>query len=80
LRRLLAFEAARARGYYEEARPLIGMVEPDSRHALWALIEIYSRLLKRIEQRDYEVLGARVRLSTLEKTGIALRAMLQRAL
>jgi phytoene synthase len=80
LRRLLAFEAARARGYYEEARPLIGMVEPDSRHALWALIEIYSRLLRRIEQRDYEVLGARVRLSTLEKTGIALRAMLQRAL
>lgn len=79
LRRLLAFEAARARGYYEEARPLIGMVEPDSRRALWALIEIYRRLLERIEQRGYDVLGARVRLSALEKTSIALRAMLRRA-
>lgn len=78
LRNLLAFEAARARGYYEEAQPLIGMVEPDSRHALWALIEIYRRLLERIEQRDYQVLSGRVRLSAIEKTGIALRAVLRR--
>ncbi|MCX7603443.1 MAG: phytoene/squalene synthase family protein [Bryobacteraceae bacterium] len=78
LQRLLAFEAARARAYYEEAEPLIGMVEPDSRHALWALIEIYRRLLGRIEQRGYEVLASRVRLSPLEKTAIALRAMLAR--
>ncbi|GIU78328.1 MAG: phytoene desaturase [Bryobacteraceae bacterium] len=78
LRNLLAFEAGRARGFYEEARPLIGMVEPDSRHALWALIEIYRRLLERIEQRDYDVLTDRVRLSALEKTSIALRAVLRR--
>lgn len=78
LRRLLAFEAARARAYYEEAQPLIGMVSPDSRHALWALIEIYRRLLSRIEQRGYEVLSQRVRLSALEKTSIALRAVLRR--
>ena len=78
LRNLLAFEAGRARGYYEEAQPLIGMVEPDSRHALWALIEIYRRLLERIEQRDYDVLTDRVRLSALEKTSIALRAVLRR--
>jgi len=78
LRRLLAFEAARARAYYDEAQPLIGMVSPDSRHALWALIEIYRRLLSRIEQRGYEVLSQRVRLSALEKTSIALRAVLRR--
>ncbi len=78
LRRLLAFEAARARAYYEEAQPLIAMVEPDSRHALWALIEIYRRLLGRIEQRGYDVLAERVRLPALEKTSIALRAVLRR--
>jgi len=78
LQRLLAFEAARARAYYREAEPLVGMVDPDSRHALWALIEIYRRLLGRIEERGYEVLAARVRLSALEKTAIALRAVLRR--
>lgn len=78
LRRLLAFEASRARAYYGEAQPLIAMVEPDSRNALWALIEIYRRLLDRIEQRGYEVLSSRVRLSALEKTAIALRAVLRR--
>ncbi len=78
LRRLLAFEASRARAYYDEAQPLISMVEPDSRNALWALIEIYRRLLDRIEQRGYEVLSSRVRLSALEKTAIALRAVLGR--
>jgi phytoene synthase len=80
LRRLLEFEASRARAYYDEALPLIGMVEPDSRHALWALIEIYRRLLARIEQRGYDVLSGRVRLSTPEKSLIALRAMLARLL
>ncbi len=78
LRRLLAYEAGRARGYYQEAQPLTGMVAADSRHALWALIEIYRRLLERIEQRGYEVLSERVRLPALEKTGIALRAILRR--
>jgi phytoene synthase len=80
LRRLLEFEASRAHGYYEEALPLTGMVEPDSRHALWALIEIYRRLLARIEQRGFDVLSGRVRLSTPEKSLIALRAMLARLL
>lgn len=80
LRGLLAFEAARARAFYREAEPLIGMVEPASRHALWALIEIYRRLLGRIEDRDFDVLASRVRLSALEKSGIALRAVLRRVL
>ncbi len=80
LRNLLAYEAGRARCYYEEAQPLIRMVSPDSRHALWALIEIYRRLLGRIEQRDYDVLTGRVRLSALEKASIALRAVLRRGM
>ena len=75
LRRLLAFEAGRARAYYEEAQPLIGMVDEDSRHALWALIQIYRRLLGRIEARGYEVMAGRVRVPALEKSWIALRAV-----
>jgi phytoene synthase len=77
VRELLCFEAARARCYYEEARPLIGMVEKRSRGSLWALIEIYSRLLGRIEERDYDVFNGRVSLSAWEKSLIVVRAMVK---
>jgi phytoene synthase len=73
---LMRFEAGRARAYYDESQPLIGMVDRRSRSSLWALIEIYSRLLRRIEQTNYDVLDRRVRLSALEKSWIVLRAML----
>lgn len=76
LRALLEFEARRARRYYDESRPLLAMIHADSRGALWALIEIYSRLLRRIEGRGYDVMRGRIRLSGFEKSSIALRAML----
>jgi 15-cis-phytoene synthase len=65
---------ARARGYYGESRPLIALVDADSRAALWALIEIYRRLLGRIEARGYDVFGGRVRLSAMEKSAVVVRA------
>ena len=79
LRRLLEYEAARARRYYDESRPLLGLIHADSRPALWALIEIYSRLLHHIERRGYDVMQGRIRLSTIEKSAIALRAVAGRA-
>ena len=75
LRALLAWYGRRARGYYDEARPLLELVDPSCRSSLWALIEIYSRLLDRIEARRYEVLGGRIRLSALEKSGVVARAI-----
>ena len=75
LKNLLAFEALRAKGYYAESRSLIGMVHPRSRRSLWALIEIYRRLLDRIEQSGYDVMSRRIRLSGLEKAGIVVRAL-----
>src|SRR6266851_5802853 len=56
-RQLMAFEAARARGYYEESRPLLHLVDRRNRPSLWALIEIYRRLLGRIEAANYDVLS-----------------------
>ena len=73
---LLAFEAGRARAYYNESAPLIQMVDPHSRSSLWALIEIYSRLLAKIERTHYDVLSHRVELSAREKLGIIARAFL----
>src|ERR1700732_478523 len=41
---------------------------------LWALARIYSSLLSRIEERDFDVFSERVRLNTAEKARILLRA------
>ncbi len=76
VRELLRFEAQRAWEFYRQGVRLIGKIERDSRAALWALARIYSSLLARIEDRDFDVFSERVRLSTAEKAGILLRARL----
>ncbi len=72
--RLMQFEAARARAYYTESAPLVELVHPRSRPALRALIAIYSRLLERIQARNYDVFSERVALSPAEKCWIVARA------
>jgi 15-cis-phytoene synthase len=75
--RLMEFEAARARRYYDESAPLIQMVHKRSRGSLWALITIYSRLLDRIRKVNYDVLSQRIRLSTAQKSWIVLQALVR---
>jgi 15-cis-phytoene synthase len=74
LRELLAFEAGRARQYYTESAPLVGMIDPASRASLRALIAIYSRLLDRIVDSGYKVLSRRIRVPTWEKVLILARS------
>ena len=74
LRSLLQFEAARAREYYRESAPLVGMIHAGSRPSLKALIGIYSRLLDKIEAAQYEVLAERVRVPNWEKVWILVRS------
>jgi phytoene synthase len=76
IQELLKFEAARAWNFYHEGVNLIPLVDADSRAALWALVRIYSGLLRRIEARGYDVFSERVRLTKSEKTRILLRARL----
>ena len=71
---LMRFEANRARGYYNEAMPLIKLVHSESRASLWALIQIYYRLLGRIEAKQFRVLDERIRLSTPEKAWLVVEA------
>jgi len=74
LHALLEDLGKRAREYYQFSRPMIEMVDRDSRSSLWALIEIYSRLFGRIEASGFEVLRARHRLPTWEKLSIVAMA------
>ena len=75
--RLMRFEAERARAYYQESRPLIDLVHRRSRPSLWAIIEIYRRLLDRIERSNFDVLDRRIRVPTWEKLGILASARLR---
>jgi phytoene synthase len=78
LRPVLEYEADRARRYYESAKWLMELIEEDSRPALWVLVEIYSRLLKKIAARDYDVLTERVSLTFWEKLRVLSRGFLLR--
>jgi phytoene synthase len=72
---LMRFEAQRARDYYRESAPLVGLIDPGSRASLRALIGIYSRLLDRIVASDYDVLARRVRVPTWEKLWVLMRSV-----
>ena len=72
---LMRFEAERARRYYDESAPLLDLVHPRSRPSLWALVTIYSRLLQRIQDSNYDVFTRRLRLSPLEKSWILVQAL-----
>jgi 15-cis-phytoene synthase len=77
-RNLMTFEADRAAGYYAQARKLLPLVETVSRPALWAMIEIYSSILKKIVRRNYNVFDSSIHLSNSEKAIIALKALAMR--
>ncbi len=70
---LMKFEAERARQYYERARPLLELIEPDSRGTLAVMMAIYGGILDKIEAKHYAVFDERVRLSTAEKLWIVLK-------
>lgn len=73
IRALLRYQAERARAYYEESAPLVGLVDAGSRKSLAALIEIYRTLLERIAAADFDVFSRRIALSKWEKSWIILK-------
>ena len=77
-RNVMRFEATRAREYYSSARKLIPLIEKTSKPALWAMIQIYERILDRIEQRQFDVFRSPIHLAQTEKMAIALKALAMR--
>src|SRR5215469_14471705 len=67
MRELLRFQADRAWQLYEDGSALLGLIDEDSRGALWLLVHTYSALLGRIEALDFSVFGEKIRLSKAEK-------------
>jgi phytoene synthase len=74
-RKLMRFEAERAREFYAAARNLLPLVDDSSRPALWAMMKIYERILDRIEQQQFDVFRNPIHLALIEKISIALKAL-----
>ncbi len=74
-RRLMRFEADRARGYYEAAEPLAGLLPPAGRAVFLVMTRTYRGLLDEIVRRDFDVFSGRVRLSPWRKLWLAARAL-----
>ena len=72
LRELVAFESGRARTFLREGERLLTRLPRRSRRCPALLIALYSRVLDRIRQRGYDVLGAPATLSTREKVCLLL--------
>jgi 15-cis-phytoene synthase len=67
---VLAIQAERAAQFYKSAEALLPLISPDSRAAMWVLVTIYHRLLRHIEQRNFDVFSARIGVPAYEKLSI----------
>ncbi|HEX3470776.1 MAG TPA: squalene/phytoene synthase family protein, partial [Silvibacterium sp.] len=74
---LLDAIAMRAEHYYKSGHALLPLIDADSRPALWVLITIYHSLLKRIEQRGYDVFSERISVPTAKKLWILTCGLVQ---
>jgi len=77
-RPLLALEAERAREFYTAGDQLIPYIAEDSQPALWALVNIYRKLLNKIAARQYDVFTAKVALSRWEKLRVLAKGFWMR--
>ncbi len=75
LERLLRFEAARARTWFDRGLRLLPLLDRRSAACVDAMTGIYRRLLDRIERAPSEVLRRRLSLPAWEKAWVATRSL-----
>jgi phytoene synthase len=66
-RAMLMALSVQAWKYYESGRQLIDLLDADSRACMWVMIEIYSGLLAKIDQRQGDVFSERISVPTAQK-------------
>lgn len=75
VKRLVAFEAERAEGWFARGLRLLPMLDRRSAACAGAMAGIYRRVLDRIHRDPGSVLEGRVSLSAPEKTWVAVRSL-----
>lgn len=69
---LMRFEARRAKQYFEIANNSLNFEDKPSMFAARAMQHIYFNLLKKIESKNYNVFDENIKVSTSQKTAIAV--------
>jgi phytoene synthase len=77
IRRLLAFEIARARELFGSAEPGIRLLDPASRDCVRTAFTLYGGILDAVEQADYRVLDRRVAVGPGRRARVALPALVR---
>jgi 15-cis-phytoene synthase len=77
LRRLLAFEAARARALYRRAEDGWALLPPASRRCIRIAHRLYGGILDALEAADYQVFRVRAHVPPARKAAIALREVVR---
>jgi phytoene synthase len=75
LRRLLAFQIARARELFRAAAPGLRLLAPTSRDCIRAAAVLYGEILDEVEAVDYRVLHQRVVVSRSRRAAVAVPAI-----
>ena len=69
-RRMMKYQIARARMYYERARRGVFMLAEESRLPVQTSLDAYGRILDKIEENDYDSLTKRAYVDKWEKLSI----------
>ena len=77
---LMRFQAERARFYYGKSMPGVPMLRPEGRFAVEIAARVYSGILTRIEEMDYDVFAQRAVVPAWRKYSITARALARPAL
>ncbi|CUU55768.1 phytoene synthase [Parafrankia irregularis] len=79
VRRLLAFEIARARELFRSARPGIRLLHPTSRDCVSTAFQLYSGILDEVERADYQILDRRVSVGLGRRLSVAAPGLVRAA-
>lgn len=72
------FQIARMNELYDHADECIGLLPPSSARSIRAARILYSEILDRIEENDYDVFSRRARVPMRRKLGVAARELARR--
>jgi phytoene synthase len=74
-RKLMQFQADRARSYYQKAEPGLPLLDQRGRFAMKTAFDIYRKTLRHIEASDFDVFHRRPAVPAVERAWITARTM-----
>lgn len=74
-RKMMQFQAGRARSYYQKAEPGLQLLDRRGRFAMKTAFDIYRKTLRRIEDSEFDVFHRRPAVPVVERAWITARSM-----